>query len=237
MLAAIASSTTNTVRIVTFRDRQNAIHIHATILRLGRAGNAADNWDRGGLSVAIDPETGKPGVGVLKPKYGGERMETHPDSGVRFAGQIIPHWPEVRELCIHAARVTPNLRSIVWDVVVTAEGPRHHRRQSGLGPDDGAGAHGRFPPNGHTRAARGVRPAFLGGASAAARLRRMATKACSAESALAPIPSGCPSRLSCGNLRKAPSSGTRGASGADVAWLRAARSRGRRRPRRSASTV
>jgi hypothetical protein len=123
LLTAAAPSTTNTVRVVTFRDRQNEIHIHATILRLGRHGNAADNWDRGGLAVAIDPATGTLGKGVFKPKYGGEWTETHPDSGVRFAGQTIPYWSEVLDICKHAARVTPNLRSVGWDVVVTADGP------------------------------------------------------------------------------------------------------------------
>jgi Sugar-transfer associated ATP-grasp len=119
----IAPSTTNTVRVVTFRDKSNEVRVHATIMRLGRQGSITDNWDRGGLSVAIDSRTGELGRGVLKPKYGGQWMDHHPDSGARFVGKIVPYWSDVLRICIRAARVTPHLRSIGWDVVVTSQGP------------------------------------------------------------------------------------------------------------------
>ncbi|HSH81145.1 MAG TPA: sugar-transfer associated ATP-grasp domain-containing protein, partial [Herpetosiphonaceae bacterium] len=122
-LSELAPSTTNTVRVVTFLDHTNTVHIHFTILRLGRQGNVADNWDRGGISVAIDPATGVLGAGVLKPKYGGRWLEVHPDSGVRFTGQQLPYWEEIVALCRQAARVLPKVRSIGWDVAITPTGP------------------------------------------------------------------------------------------------------------------
>ncbi|CAA9379176.1 MAG: hypothetical protein AVDCRST_MAG93-9049, partial [uncultured Chloroflexia bacterium] len=122
-LNALAPSTTNTVRVVTFLDHTNTVHIHFAILRLGRQGNVADNWDRGGISVAIDPATGVLGAGVLKPKYGGQWLEVHPDSGVRFTGQQLPYWEEIVALCLQAARVLPKVRSVGWDVAITPTGP------------------------------------------------------------------------------------------------------------------
>jgi hypothetical protein len=119
----IAPYTTNTVRIVTLLDADDNVRVHFSILRVGRKGSAADNWDRGGISIAIDPVSGVLGQGVLKPKYGSRRIDTHPDSGVRFAGLQMPYWYEVLDLCSRAARVTPNLRSVGWDVAVTANGP------------------------------------------------------------------------------------------------------------------
>lgn len=119
----LAPYTTNTIRVVTFLDHQNDVNILFTILRLGRRGNMADNWDRGGISVAVDKETGVLGAGVLKPKYGGQWLEVHPDSQVRFAGQVVPYWREIIDLCSRAARVSPRVRSIGWDVALTPQGP------------------------------------------------------------------------------------------------------------------
>lgn len=122
-LTALAPSTTNTIRVVTFLDQNGQVDIQFTILRLGRAGNTADNWDRGGISVAVDPTTGILGKGVLKPKYGGDWMEVHPDTGVRFTGQRLPYWDEVIAVCRKAAEVAPKVRSIGWDVALTPNGP------------------------------------------------------------------------------------------------------------------
>ena len=122
-LERIGPYTTNTIRVVTFLDADNEVHVQFTILRVGRRGSAADNWDRGGISIAIDPRTGMLGTGVLKPKYGAQRVEVHPDSGVRFTGLQVPFWNEVLELCRGAARICPNLRSIGWDIALTSKGP------------------------------------------------------------------------------------------------------------------
>jgi hypothetical protein len=122
-LNEIAPYTTNTVRVVTFLDHKGDVDIHFTVLRAGRKGNMADNWDRGGLAIAVDPKTGALGRGMLKPKYGGHWMDTHPDTGTPFVGRQIPHWNEIIDICTKAARVSPNLRSIGWDVALTPTGP------------------------------------------------------------------------------------------------------------------
>lgn len=122
-LNTLAPYTTNTIRVVTFLNHRSDVDIHFTILRLGRQGNMADNWDRGGISVAIDPTTGVLGEGIIKPKYGGQWVQVHPDSGVRFTGQQIPYWHQILAACTQAARVTPKVRTIGWDVALTPTGP------------------------------------------------------------------------------------------------------------------
>jgi len=122
-LNAIAPYTTNTIRVVTFLDADNEVHVHFSIVRVGRKGSTADNWDRGGISIAVDPASGVLGRGVLKPKYGAQRVESHPDTGVRFVGLQMPFWNEVLDLCSRASRVIPNLRSVGWDVALTPDGP------------------------------------------------------------------------------------------------------------------
>jgi hypothetical protein len=122
-LDGIAPFTLNTIRVVTLLDLDQKVHVHFSILRIGRRGSSADNWDRGGISVALDPGCGVLGRGVLKPKYGSQRVEVHPDTGTRFSGLQMPFWKEVLDLCTRAARVTPNLRSVGWDIALTPEGP------------------------------------------------------------------------------------------------------------------
>ena len=122
-LDVLAPYTINTIRVVTFLNHQHDVDVHFTVLRLGRQGNMADNWDRGGISVAIDPTTGVLGEGIIKPKYGGQWVQVHPDSGVRFTGQQLPYWSQILALCIEAAKVTPKVRTVGWDVAITPAGP------------------------------------------------------------------------------------------------------------------
>jgi len=122
-LNAIAPYTTNTFRVVTFLNHAGNVDVHFTLLRLGREGKVADNWDKGGVGVMVDPSSGTLGEGVLKPKYGGRWLRSHPDSGVEFTGLQVPHWDEIIALCTRAAKVTPNVRSIGWDVALTPTGP------------------------------------------------------------------------------------------------------------------
>lgn len=122
-LDRINPHTVNSMRIVTFITARNEIQVHLAALRLGRAGSVADNWDRGGLSVAIDVATGVLGRGVAKPRYGGEWTSVHPDSGVKFEGQQLPEWPRVLDVCRRAAAAFSGVRSVGWDVALTPDGP------------------------------------------------------------------------------------------------------------------
>lgn len=122
--AHINPHTINTIRVVTFAESSGEVPIDFAALRLGRRGSTTDNWAQGGISVGIDPATGRLGRGFTKPKLGGEWLETHPDTQVRFTDMIIPMWREILDVCRHAARVTPHVRSVGWDVLVTPSGPK-----------------------------------------------------------------------------------------------------------------
>lgn len=115
--------TVNSFRVVTFIDAEDVVRIHHTVLRLGRKGSAADNWDKGGLSVFVDPETGVLGRGVFKPRYGGAWVSEHPDTGVHFEGQQVPGWSRVLDVCQRAAAMFSGIRAVGWDVALTPEGP------------------------------------------------------------------------------------------------------------------
>lgn len=113
----------NTYRVVTFMDAHGEVDIHFVILRLGKKGNPTDAWNKGGLSVYVDPKTGRLGKGVLKPQHGGQWTDTHPDTGVVFEGRTVPMWDQVVAATTRAQSVSPHLKAIGWDVVLTPDGP------------------------------------------------------------------------------------------------------------------
>jgi hypothetical protein len=50
-------------------------------------------------------------------------VESHPDTGARLQGAVIPEWRAMTELCLEAARHFPGLRLQAWDVAPTPVGP------------------------------------------------------------------------------------------------------------------
>lgn len=115
--------TVNTFRIVTFIDSQGACKIHLAVLRLGRKGSTADNWDKGGIAVAVDKDSGTLGQGVFKPSHGGAWVDRHPDTGVMLEGLVVPRWQEIVDICRRAALSLSGITSVGWDVALTPDGP------------------------------------------------------------------------------------------------------------------
>jgi hypothetical protein len=115
--------TVNSIRVITFVDAGGKVHVQLSVLRLGRKGNSADNWDKGGISVGIEPETGTLGRGVYKPRYGGTWVSEHPDTGVRFEGLVMPEWQAILDICHRSAALFSGIRSVGWDIALTPAGP------------------------------------------------------------------------------------------------------------------
>lgn len=123
LLAAINADSLNTVRIISFLTKRGEFRLHGAILKAGLPGSLIDNWHAGGLCIGVDPEKGLLKTGI---PHGGSRsrqMDTHPNSGFRFADQPIPHWKALLKMVERAAFHFSAVRSIGWDVAITADGP------------------------------------------------------------------------------------------------------------------
>lgn len=118
----LAPFTINTVRIVTLLHAGKTIILLACI-RLGRDRGMVDNYSQGGYCAYVDPETGVIGPAKRKATPGAELETHHADSGVVFAGRVVPLWNEALRLCVRAASAAPGLRTIGWDLVITPAGP------------------------------------------------------------------------------------------------------------------
>lgn len=122
-LATLNPHSVNTVRVVTYLDIDNSPQILACVLKLGREGTDVDAWSTGGLSVAVSVENGKLGFGRLKPEFGKENLSVHPDTQAQFYGEILPFWDEIESLVKRATLMYTGVRTVGWDVAITADGP------------------------------------------------------------------------------------------------------------------
>lgn len=123
----IFSGSANTIRIVTMRDPDNGeVFVPAAIHRFGTTATVpTDNFQSGGVSAAIDLETGALGRAVRFPtETGGELrwLAAHPDSRAPISGVVIPSWAEVKETVTALVEVYRFLKYVGWDVVVSDAG-------------------------------------------------------------------------------------------------------------------
>ncbi|MCC6289117.1 MAG: hexapeptide transferase [Chitinophagaceae bacterium] len=120
-LMKIAPRGLNTARIIT-QYHNNKIIIIGTSLRLSVHLNI-DNISAGNFAVPVDPETGivtDPGIYTDVTK---EDVYKHPLTGIDIIGFKVPFWKECIETTTKAALLTPQNRSIGWDVAITNAGP------------------------------------------------------------------------------------------------------------------
>ena len=118
-ISEICPTSVNTIRVMTAAAGGESVILYVG-LRVG-AGADVDNFHAGGMGVHVNIETGAlEGRAINK---AGEEFETHPVTGVRFDGRVLPMWEESRRICLEAALVNPHIHVVGWDVAVTPDGP------------------------------------------------------------------------------------------------------------------
>lgn len=119
-LQAFCPDTVNTIRVNSFLDVHNVVHILTTGGRFGRVGKVVDNFHGGGFSVIIDPKTGiitSDGINRVH-----ERAQKHPDTGKIFKGFQYPFWEKLRATVTKMAKLIPHMRHIGWDIAINNSG-------------------------------------------------------------------------------------------------------------------
>lgn len=118
-LAALYPDSVNTVRMITYRDPQEKLHVIAAVLRIGN-GAVIDNFASGGMFTMLD-DTGTalyPGVDKQSNIY-----REHPVTGTQIEGLVVPFFAEVVALVSDAATRLPTIPYVGWDIAVTPSGP------------------------------------------------------------------------------------------------------------------
>lgn len=118
-LARFHPASVNTVRVVTFRDKNDGVS-YDCFLKTGRGGSFVDNGAAGGVLAGIDPLTGY--VVTDGVDESGRRWTSHPDTGVPFRGALLPEWEALLALCRRLSAVLPAVRLTGWDLAHTENG-------------------------------------------------------------------------------------------------------------------
>ena len=106
----------NTLRIVTLNKK-----VVTAYLRIGNHGNVVDNFNHDGMVTAIDVDTGVINFPAIDKKT--NVYEVHPETNVKIIGIKIPMWDKVKQLCIDACDVVPEVGYIAWDVCLGEKKP------------------------------------------------------------------------------------------------------------------
>jgi len=118
ILAALNSSSVNTVRCITMNTR-SGIKVAYCFFKVGRNGSFVDNAGAGGIVVGINPDTGVCETEGFDELY--NTYKKHPESGVAFKGFRLPAWNDMIALCKEMSAQTPKVKCIGWDMAYTEE--------------------------------------------------------------------------------------------------------------------
>ncbi len=115
----------NTVRIITFMDKNSNIEIISAFQRFGVKETHVDNVSSGGGMIGINLSSGRlNSTGYTDISHGKAQTFTkHPNTNVVFENFKIPYFKSAKELVLKAARYIPQLRLIGWDVAIGKDGP------------------------------------------------------------------------------------------------------------------
>ena len=113
-------SSVNTTRMVSVMNDKGEVTILTTFLRIGN-GKHVDNFNSGGMTAKVDVETGI----VLEEAVNkaGELFDKHPITGTTINGFQMPYWNEAKEMVKQAAKQSPHVRYVGWDVGMSEKGP------------------------------------------------------------------------------------------------------------------
>lgn len=124
LLASLHPQSLNTIRLVTVRNiHSGKIATLPSILRIGTGDNFVDNTSQGGVAVGIELPSGKLlRYGFLKPQFGG-RIDSHPDTGIRFSDFTIPFMEQAINQAIYLHSMLSDVNTIGWDIAIGPKGP------------------------------------------------------------------------------------------------------------------
>ncbi len=117
-IRALNPDSVNTVRVIAYNNGETT-SIRSASMRIGRAGSFVDNAGAGGITVAIDRETGVIDSDGCDEK--GFRYEKHPDTGITFKGYQLPDWEKALEVVYSVADKIEGAKYVGWDLACTSE--------------------------------------------------------------------------------------------------------------------
>lgn len=105
----------NTVRVMSFLERDGSVKICSVIVRMGVRGARVDNASSGGITCGVT-ETGRL-KGCAYTAWG-DRYNSHPDTKLDFASVTIPNFEKLCSMIQKAHLRFAHFRLLSWDVAI-----------------------------------------------------------------------------------------------------------------------
>jgi hypothetical protein len=125
LMNVLSGVSLNTIRVSTLITQDNDILVDFGMLRVGKEESVTDNLHRGGCVVNINVKDGsldKKTFGY-KGKEGPWVEEKKEKIREFFPDGRVPLWNEIVMLAKKAALISPELRSVGWDIAISKNGP------------------------------------------------------------------------------------------------------------------
>lgn len=122
------TSALQTVRAATYVDRHGQASLLAAWLRVIGGSSVFDNFNFGRAGnlvgrIALDSGRVEIAFGSSRDGLGLVKVIEHPVTGATLQGFPIPYWEQLRTVVLDAAKAFLPLRTIGWDIGITANGP------------------------------------------------------------------------------------------------------------------
>ena len=117
-LAALHPQSVNTLRVLSLLS-EDKVKILGACLRIGTEGSRVDNTSMGGILCGVMEDGRLSGYGLY---HDGNRIESHPQLGYRFADKRVPNLPGVYELVRKAHGFAGHFRILYWDIAIDEQG-------------------------------------------------------------------------------------------------------------------
>lgn len=123
-LSALNPTSINTLRLWTTRNRDGSLSYLQGIIRLGTGGSCMDNACQGGICVPLAPDGTLGHTGWQPYRLPMLPVTEHPDTGVHFAGYVLPMFDACVALALRAhACFSRRVGMVAWDIAVTPSSP------------------------------------------------------------------------------------------------------------------
>lgn len=117
----LSPSGLNTIRVFT-QIAEGKLHYLGARLRI-TINSEVDNMAAGNPAAPINIETGIVDGPAVFSDITRESIAVHPVTGVSIVGFQIPFWEEIKSMMEKAVLVSPENRSVGWDIAISAKGP------------------------------------------------------------------------------------------------------------------
>lgn len=105
----------NTVRVLSFLDKDGNIKVYSAIARMGINNSFVDNASSGGITCGIE-ENGR--LKAVAYAVNGTKYASHPTTGIKFNDIIVPNYSKIISHAQKLHKIFPHFRLLSWDFAI-----------------------------------------------------------------------------------------------------------------------